>query len=494
MPNLVKPLMCFTLARSAMKRESTKDQSLTFVRLVLNLRLDLFPEKQVSLPLNGLVRSLIIGTGKALTGANAIKLTSAMTRYQAGSEASATEGKTKLSSNENPLGPTSKSIQVLRRSHISLERYPGGTLEEVEKVIANLFKVNPNNLTLGNGSDELLSALCALLLKEGDEAIVCEHGFLMYRTQILASKALPVIVKGDNFRTWIRNVVRAINGRTKAIFLTSPANPTGLCLSMRALAALQALIPAGVTLVLDLAYAEFAIDERYVMSEGKFAENVITLRTFSKLYGLAGLRAGWMHTTKALIPVAKTVLSPFNVNKVAKAILAEVLNGVQHRELSASFNLFWTTKLIAKARAKRLNVLNASANFVTMRLSKRLPAWLVRKGLSHFGLAIRSTAEYKVFNGIRASLGSSEANEVLLKSLTAAKVVGASVRSECDGPFRPAQPVWTELTNVPRGHLRGPSACTASARLRRKLLDALQARFTLTKGNGSKESLSSKLK
>ncbi len=279
-------------------------------------------------------------TEGALTSANAIKATSAMTRYQAGTEASAVEARTKLSSNENPLGPATKSIQVLRRSHVALERYPEPMLEEVKKVIANLFKVNPNNLTLGNGSDELLSALCALLLKEGDEAIVCEHGFLMYRTQILESKALPVIVKAKGFRTWIRNVVRAFNGRTKVIFLTSPANPTGLCLSMRAVAALQALIPAGVTLVLDLAYAEFTTDERYIMPEGKFAENVIIIRTFSKLYGLAGLRAGWMHSTKALIPAAKMALSPFNVNKIVKAILAEAINGAQHRERSVSYNSF----------------------------------------------------------------------------------------------------------------------------------------------------------
>ncbi|MFP3018962.1 MAG: histidinol-phosphate transaminase [Candidatus Hodgkinia cicadicola] len=485
--------MCFTLARSAMKRESTKDQSLTFVRLVLNLRLVRFPEKQVSLPLCGLVRSLIMKTEGAPTGANTIKLTSAMTRYQAGAEASTAEGKTKLSSNENPLGPTSKSIQLLRRSHVSLERYPSVLLELAKKVIADLLKVDSSNLTLGNGSDELLGALCAILLKEGDEAIVCEHGFLMYRAQILANKAFPVVVRGDNFRTWIRNVVRALNGRTKAIFLTSPANPTGLCLNMRALATLQALIPSDVMLVLDLAYAEFAIDERYILSEGKFTENVITLRTFSKLYGLAGLRAGWMHTTKALALVAKTFLSPFNVNKIAKAILAEAINGARHRELSASYNLFWTTKLIAKARAQRLTALNTSANFVTVQLSKRLPAWLIRKSLSQFGIVIRSTAEYKIFNGVRASLGSAASNEVLLKSLASVKVIGASVRSECSETLLRVKPVWTKLTNVSLGHLQAPGACTASARLRRKLPGG-RTRATLPRVNWPRASLSLKRK
>ncbi|MGP1925470.1 MAG: pyridoxal phosphate-dependent aminotransferase [Candidatus Hodgkinia cicadicola] len=430
-------------------------------------------------------------TEGTLACANAIKLTSAMTRYQAGSEAFADEAKTKLSSNENPLGPSSKSIQVMRRSHISLERYPGSMLEEIERAIANSFKVNPNSLTLGNGSDELLGTLCNLLLKEGDEAIVCEHGFLMYRTQILASKALPVIVKSDKFRTWIRNIVRAINGRTKVIFLTSPANPTGLCLNMRTVMALQSLLPPSVTLVLDLAYAEFATDERYIMPEGNFTGNVITLRTFSKLYGLAGLRAGWMRTPKALVPVARTTLSPFNVNKIAKAILAEAIDGVQHRERSVSFNLFWTTKLIAKIRANCLTALNTSANFVTMQLSKRLPAWLIRKGLSRFGLIVRSTAEYKIFNGVRASLGSAASNEVLIKSLTSAKTIGATVRTEYNGPFRTVKQVWSKLTNVPRKHLLVPATCTASARLSRKP-HVERAKGALPRGNWLEGSLSSK--
>ncbi|MGP1922462.1 MAG: aminotransferase class I/II-fold pyridoxal phosphate-dependent enzyme, partial [Candidatus Hodgkinia cicadicola] len=249
-----------------MKRESTKDQSRTFVRFVLNLRLFRFPEKQLFAPLNGFVRSLITEVGGTLTNANAIKAAGAMTCYQARAEVKANEGKTKLSSNENPLGSAVKSIQTLRRSHISLERYSEVLLNEVKKIISDLFKVNPNNLTLCNGSDELLGALCALLLKEGDEAIVCEHGFLMYKTQILESKAFPVIVKANNFRTWIRNVVWAVNGRSKVIILTSPANSTGLCLTVRAIALLRSLIPSRVTLILDLAYADFAIDERYILA------------------------------------------------------------------------------------------------------------------------------------------------------------------------------------------------------------------------------------
>ncbi len=327
-------------ARRVIKRESAKDQSRTFVRLVLNLRLARFPEKLVSLPLNGLVRSLIMKPEGAPTGANEVKVTNATDRCQARTKASAVEVRPQLPSNGTSLGAASKLIQVLRNPSVALGRCPELTLGEVKQMIANLFKVNPNNLTLGNGSDELLSALCALLLKEGDEAIVCEHGFAKYKTQILESKALPVVVKAKGFRTWIRNVVRTFNGRTKVIFLTSPANPTGLCLSMRAVAALQALVPAGVTLVLDLVHAGFATDERYIMPEGKFAENVIILRTFSKLYGLVGLRDGWLHSTKASVPAVKMALNTFNVNKIVQTILAGTINGAQHRKRSGSYNLF----------------------------------------------------------------------------------------------------------------------------------------------------------
>ncbi|MFP3039058.1 MAG: hypothetical protein ACKEQI_00425, partial [Candidatus Hodgkinia cicadicola] len=164
--------MVFMRARRVIKRESAKDQSRTFVRLVLNLRLARFPEKLVSLPLNGLVRSLIMKPEGAPTGANEVKVTNATARCSARTKASAVEVRPQLPSNGTSLGAASKLIQVLRNPSVALGRCPELTLGEVKQMIANLFKVNPNNLTLGNGSDELLSALCALLLKEGDEAIV----------------------------------------------------------------------------------------------------------------------------------------------------------------------------------------------------------------------------------------------------------------------------------------------------------------------------------
>lgn len=258
----------------------------------MNLRLTFLPEKLVLHPLSDPVRNLIVEAINKPAKGKVIKTVSAMMHYKAG--VGSQEGKfvMKLSSNENPLGPNAEVIKTLRKTYIALERYPEELLRKVKIMLANIYKVNPDNLIIGNGSDELLSVLSHLLLESGDEAIICEHAFLMYRTQILSSKAIPVIVKAKNFRTCTQNIVKAINYRTKVIYLASPANPSGLCLSMRTLAYLQSIIPSRITIVLDLAYADFVTDERYKIQEDKLASNVITVRTFSKLYGLAGLRIG----------------------------------------------------------------------------------------------------------------------------------------------------------------------------------------------------------
>ncbi|MFP3037591.1 MAG: pyridoxal phosphate-dependent aminotransferase [Candidatus Hodgkinia cicadicola] len=407
-----------------------------------------------------------MGTLVSLVGANVNKPTSTVARYLAGPASQTAKAVLKLSSNENPLGPSTMAVQNLRKTHVALERYPSALLEATRAAIAKAYKVEPSNLLLGNGSDELLNAISSLLLKEGDEAIICEHGFLMYRTQILGCGAMPVIVKAKHFGTCLDDIAKAVNNRTKLIYLASPANPSGLCLSERAFWALRRAIPAHVTIVLDLAYADYVTDDRFALSEAKLGDNVVTVRTFSKLYGLAALRIGWMHAKGALVPTTSTMLSPFNVNKVAKFILGDAANDWQHRSLCVSYNLFWTTKVIAQARAYRLNVLDTWANFVTFRLTKRIPICLVRETLSKVGLSVRSTAEYKIFNGMRASLGTAASNKLLLKTLPSVKTTGAIVRTEYAGLFRPSASTWTKSDVATR---RSPETCEASASLRPKL-------------------------
>lgn len=183
----------------------------------------------------------------------------------------------------NPLGPSPAAVQNLRKMSGALGSYPSTLLEAAKAAIARTSKVDPSNLKLGDGSPKLFNTLSRLILKEGDEAIICEHGSKVCETLILGNGALPVIVKNCHFGMCIYTILRAINKRTKLVYLSNPANPTGLCLDVKAFWALQRAIPAHVTIVLDLSYADYITDRRFVLPESKLGDNVVTIRALSKL-------------------------------------------------------------------------------------------------------------------------------------------------------------------------------------------------------------------
>lgn len=182
------------------------------------------------------------------------------------------------------------AIKSLKAARMALERCPEDALAALKLDVANAYALKVDNLTFGNGSDEFLSLLCKLFLVPGDEAIMGEHSFLLYRTQVLAAGAIPVIVGEVGGRINIIDMLTAVTYRTKLVFVTVPANPTGTLLTARELMVLREALPASVILLLDLTYAEYVKDDRLVTNRVLFKSNVISIRTFSKIYGLAALR------------------------------------------------------------------------------------------------------------------------------------------------------------------------------------------------------------
>ncbi len=213
-----------------------------------------------------------------------------ITKHQPSSVGSKSLTIYKLSSNENPLGTSKLVRKQLQISHIKLERYPVFIYKNLIQNVANMYNLNKKQIVLGNGSDELLSLLCSACLKEGDEVIISEHGFLPYKTQVLVAHAIPVIIKDFNNKIDINNIIRSINTRTKMIFITMPTNPTGLFLTIREISQLSILLmPTNILLILDMAYSEYVEDDRYSI---KMTTNIVVIKTLSKIYGLASLRLG----------------------------------------------------------------------------------------------------------------------------------------------------------------------------------------------------------
>ncbi|MGP1927042.1 MAG: DegT/DnrJ/EryC1/StrS family aminotransferase [Candidatus Hodgkinia cicadicola] len=307
----------------------------------------------------------------------------------------------------------------------------------------------PNGLMLNISESKPSNALCVLGLKRGDEVIFCEHGSVGFCSQILEWEVIPVIVKANKFRTCVRDVVRAINGRTKLIVLTQTVGFNEVYLSRRALGALRRVVPKRVSVVFDLTSVVGAKDERFRPKGNELSWNAIAMKTFSKLNGT---EMSWTLTSGV-----KLRFNPFNVGKTTEV---EVKWNVQ----SVSCSLFWNTKMVVLAKSWGFTALGACANFVTLQLSKRLPTWLVRETLKRERLIVHSTAEDKIFNGIKLSLSSMKSNERLIRTLSSIKTTEAVVRTKWNGPRRPFCVSWTKSTVTERRHLRTFTTCATSER------------------------------
>ena len=227
----------------------------------------------------------------------------------------------KLSSNETPLGASPKAIEAFRGAAGNLERYPDGQAKELRQAIADVHGLNVANILCGNGSDELLGLLCHTYLDKGDEGIITEHGFLVYKIQIMAAGATPVTVKETDCTVDVDAILAAVTEKTKMVFIANPANPTGTYVPVSEIRRLQASLPKHVILVLDAAYAEYVRRNDYEAGLELVSanQNVVMTRTFSKVYGLAALRIGWMYAPVDVVDALNRVRSPFNLNNAAIA-------------------------------------------------------------------------------------------------------------------------------------------------------------------------------
>ncbi|XXN19765.1 MAG: histidinol-phosphate transaminase [Candidatus Hodgkinia cicadicola] len=345
-------------------------------------------------------------------------MVNAITVYVAGKTPSQDNKAFKMSSNENPLGPSKKVILSMKEEYKGLERYPDTAQTNIKTQVAKVHNLKEENLVFGNGSDEFFHLVCSIFLSRGDESIICEHGFLLYKSQILASGAVPVTIKETNGKIKIQDIVKALTDRTKLVFITVPTNPTGMFLTLRELHLLRRILPTRIALLIDSAYAEFVIDDRYNDGKAIYQKNIIMTRTFSKIYGLAAIRIGWMHADREYIIAANKVRSPFNVNKIAQAAGAIAINDPDNCWVSAKFNLFWITKITWALKKKNMLLHYSSANFVIIKAPKKVPIDIIEEYFEANGIITRQIADYRLFNCLRTSLGPSNANNLLVSIIT----------------------------------------------------------------------------
>ncbi|MCY1496004.1 Histidinol-phosphate aminotransferase [compost metagenome] len=281
--------------------------------------------------------------------------------------------------------------------------------------------LNPANIMCGNGSDELLGLLCHTYLGPGDEGIITEHGFLVYKIQILAAGATPITVKEKDARVDVDAILAAVTERTKVVFLANPANPTGTYIPVDEVRRLHAGLPEGVLLVLDAAYAEYVRRNDYAagLELVSASRNVVMTRTFSKIYGLAGLRIGWMYAPPEVIDAVDRVRGPFNLSAPSIAAGAAAIRDQAFVATAVDHNLTWLARVSEALEAIGLRITPSVTNFVLIHFPEEngKRAEEADDFLTSRGYILRAVRSYGFPNALRMTIGSEEANEGVIAAL-----------------------------------------------------------------------------
>jgi len=327
----------------------------------------------------------------------------------------------KLSSNETPLGPSPKAVAAYRAVAEHLEDYPDGASTALREAIGRAFGLDPGRIICGAGSDDLLNLIADAYLCDGDEAIHTTHGFLVYPIATLGSGAKPIAAAEKNYTADVDAILAAVTERTKIVFLANPNNPTGTYVPFDEVKRLHGALPPHVLLVLDAAYAEYVRRNDYEAGIELVAtcENVVMCRTFSKIYGLAALRLGWLYGPAHVVDAINRIRGPFNVNAAAIAAGIAAIQDAAHVEASRAHNEKWLGWLTAEIGKLGLEVTPSIANFVLIhfpdikgRTAEEADAFLTQRGL-----ILRRVSAYKLPNALRMSVGSEEANLLAVASL-----------------------------------------------------------------------------
>ncbi len=327
----------------------------------------------------------------------------------------------KLSSNESALGPSPRAVEAYKAIADDLHRYPDGGAYLLRQAIAARYGIAADQIVCSNGSDEFISLITAAYCGEGDEVLFSQHGFLMYPLAAMAAGATPVTAPETAYTASVDALLAKVTDRTKLVFLANPNNPTGTYLPSAEVKRLRDGLPEDVILVVDAAYAEFVSNNDYTSGMELVSDNANTVmtRTFSKIYGLAGLRIGWTYCPPHIIDVIHRVRGPFNVNAAAQAAACAALEDIAHTDAAKGHNDTWVPWLIKELGAIGLECIPSVGNFLIIRFpaeegrtSRDADAFLSRRGI-----LLRRIDGYGLPEFLRMTVGTEAENKAVVDNL-----------------------------------------------------------------------------
>ena len=327
----------------------------------------------------------------------------------------------KLSSNENPYGPSPKVIEILetKKFNNELNRYPEIDGSSLRKAISKNFSIDSNRVILGSGSDEVLLFAALAFCQDGDEILHASHGFEMYSIVSKVVGAVPKKIEEDeNFNLNIENLINQTSEVTKVIYIASPNNPTGTYLSRDKLVKLMNNISKNIIVVIDGAYVEYVEKDDYDQGFGIVDEfeNIILTRTFSKAYGLAALRVGWCYTSQKIANIINKIKPPFNTTTISQSLAIKALEDKEHILNSVRLNSEIKTRFEKELKLLNIKTRKTEGNFTLIETSVD-EAEKISTHLMNDGIIIRRLNSYNLPNFLRISIGTEDEMNTTIESL-----------------------------------------------------------------------------
>jgi histidinol-phosphate aminotransferase len=323
----------------------------------------------------------------------------------------------KLASNENPLGFSEKVIAAVNENLSNMNRYPESPAHILCQRLAHRFHVDSDNIVLGNGSDDIIALLCHGFLNPGDEAVMPLPSFLMYEISVKVAKGVPIMVPLKDYTTNLDGIVKKVRPRTKLVFITNPFNPTGSTITRDEFLDFSNQLPQDVIIVVDEAYIEFVRDESVFNSldDPLTDPRLVTLRTFSKAYGLAGFRLGYGIMDREVAEILNRIRQPFNVNTLAQVAGEAAIQDDDFLNKSIKTTHAGIDYLSLALKKMGFAPLPTQSNFLMVDL--KTDADKVFRAMLGQGVIVRSMKSYGFDTFLRVNAGTFEENQIFITVL-----------------------------------------------------------------------------
>ena len=328
--------------------------------------------------------------------------------------------KIKLSANESALGPSPKARKEYIKVSKSFSRYPDSDGTFLRKTLSNKFKLDSNRIILGSGSDQIFELICKSFLKKGDQVIVPKYSFIIYRIYSKMNGAKVIYSKENNFKVSVKEILKKVSKKTKIIFLANPNNPTGTYIKKKDLLFLRKKLRSNILLVVDDAYFEYVKQKDYLSALKIFKnyKNVIMTRTFSKIYGLAGLRVGWGYASKEIINALNKVKPPFNVSRPALFAASAAIKDSLWLNKEINHVNKWNKKMFNEFKKMNIETNKSYSNFLLVNFDRvKINSSKVFKLLAKTGILVRKMDVYGIKNSLRITIGKSDENRKLISKM-----------------------------------------------------------------------------